>query len=435
MVLGRWQASIVDDDGSVQPAASIEVRREVSGAPLASLFSDRDGAVPIGNPFFADSEGFAAFHVVGGSYRITATKGSFSRTWRYVDVGTTQGLDIEGITIPVGETIIGQVAEFADETGNTIRGADAGGSPSVPIMSSDLVLGPDGAMVAGQLAIYVNADGRKLDGALDGMDPLTVTSLLAMIGGGGGGGMPRGYISGVVISNNSTDATNDIDIATGAARDDGNTADMVLASAITKRLDASWAVGTGNGGLDTGSIANTTYHVWLIKRSDTDVVDVLFSTSATSPTMPANYDLKRRIGSIIRTGGAIVPFRTMEIAGGGVEFLRNVPINNLDEATQSSSGTLRTLSIPTGVQFHGIISGYVADDNGNPRLLITSPDQADTAAAGSLFTSAALADDFGSFQLNVRTNTSAQIRTRIVSTGDAVISLITHGWIDHRIVV
>ena len=112
-------------------------------------------------------------------------------------------------------------------------------------------------------------------------------------------GLPQNYITGLTLSNNATDATNDIDIAIGSARDSTNAADIVLASALVKRLDAAWAVGTNQGGLDTGSIANGTYHVWLIQRSDTGVEDVLFSTSATAPTMPANYDYKRRIGSIL----------------------------------------------------------------------------------------------------------------------------------------
>jgi hypothetical protein len=119
---------------------------------------------------------------------------------------------------------------------------------------------------------------------------------------------PRGHIFGLTLSNNATDATNDIDIAAGEAADaSGNL--LVLASGITKRLDAAWAVGSGNGGLDTGSIANGTYHVWLIQRSDTGVVDVLLSKSASSPTIPANYDSKRRIGSILRESTAIVAFR------------------------------------------------------------------------------------------------------------------------------
>jgi hypothetical protein len=93
MTLARWQATIQDEAGNVLPGATVEVRREVSGAPLAVLYSDRDGATPLGNPFAADGDGFAAFHVVGGAYRITATSGADSRTWRYVAVGRSAESD------------------------------------------------------------------------------------------------------------------------------------------------------------------------------------------------------------------------------------------------------------------------------------------------------------------------------------------------------
>jgi hypothetical protein len=100
MVLARWQNTVVDDEGNIQDGATVTVRREVAGSPLASLFSDRDGLVPTGNPITADSEGFAAFHVAGGAYRITATKGAFSRVWRYVPVGTAQEFDEEDFLVP-----------------------------------------------------------------------------------------------------------------------------------------------------------------------------------------------------------------------------------------------------------------------------------------------------------------------------------------------
>jgi hypothetical protein len=87
MVLARWQATIVDGAGNIQPGASIDVRREDTGGALVSLFGDRQGTTPIGNPFAADEAGFAAFHVPGGAYRITATKGAFSQVWRYVAIG------------------------------------------------------------------------------------------------------------------------------------------------------------------------------------------------------------------------------------------------------------------------------------------------------------------------------------------------------------
>lgn len=160
----------------------------------------------------------------------------------------------------------------------------------------------------------------------------------------------NGQLYGLTLSNNATDATNDIDIAVGeAASTETNPVLMVLASALTKRLDAAWAVGSGNGGLDTGSIADTTYHVWLIQRSDTGVVDSLFSTSATSPTMPANYDRKRRIGSVIRTSAAIRLFRQIED-----RFLWAAPVSNRS-STAAATNILLSVSVPSGIRARPIL--------------------------------------------------------------------------------
>ena len=42
---------------------------------------------------------------------------------------------------------------------------------------------------------------------------------------------------------------------------------------VVKRLDAAWAVGTNQGGLDTGAEGvSTWYHLWLIKRTDWSAV-------------------------------------------------------------------------------------------------------------------------------------------------------------------
>jgi hypothetical protein len=100
MVLARWQRTIVDDAGNILPGAQVTVRREVSGAPLAVLYSDRDGTTPLGNPFTADGDGFAAFHVVGGAYRITATAGAFASIWRYVGIGTASENDVADLLDP-----------------------------------------------------------------------------------------------------------------------------------------------------------------------------------------------------------------------------------------------------------------------------------------------------------------------------------------------
>jgi hypothetical protein len=102
MALGRWQATIVDEQGDIVPAAFVEVRRESAGGPLASLFSDRDGTVAIANPFQADTEAFAAFHTAGGPVKIRAYSGGFERIWRYVPVGTMAERDFQMLFNPMG---------------------------------------------------------------------------------------------------------------------------------------------------------------------------------------------------------------------------------------------------------------------------------------------------------------------------------------------
>lgn len=113
----------------------------------------------------------------------------------------------------------------------------------------------------------------------------------------------RGFIYGLDLTRNGTDATNDIDIAAGSAVDGTGVVSILLASALTKRIDAAWAVGTGNGGLDTGAVGDFLYYIWLIRRPDTGVVDALFSLSNTAPTMPTNYTQKALIGAVRRNGG------------------------------------------------------------------------------------------------------------------------------------
>ena len=93
MALARWQSTVVDEAGNVLPGAQVTVRREMAGAPLAVLYQDRDGLVPLGNPFPAAGDGFAAFHAAGGAFRIDAVSGSSTRTWRYVPIGLAAEAD------------------------------------------------------------------------------------------------------------------------------------------------------------------------------------------------------------------------------------------------------------------------------------------------------------------------------------------------------
>lgn len=244
-----------------------------------------------------------------------------------------------------------------------------------------------------------------------------------------------GLLYGLTLSNNVADAVNDIDVAAGIAIDGSGAKFMSLAAGLTKRLDAAWAVGSGNGGLDTGAIANTTYHVWLILRSDTGVRDVLFSTSATSPTMPANYDYKRRIGSIVRSGGAILAF-----VQNGDRFDLSVPISNGSANNPGTSAVSATTSVPSGIAVEAILAFGIYANNtaGNTNYfgLLTSLAQADTAPSATLRTISTTDDDDGNTQTvvqNVMTNTSGQVRYRLSASNTGVdVILTTLGWFDRR---
>lgn len=162
MALARWQATIVDDLGNVIPGASITVLSEAVGNPLAVLKSDRLGAVALGNPFNADGSGFASFHVVGGSYRITATKGSFSKEFRYVGVGLSSETD--GTQPGIGFLFSNTITD-SDPGSGTFRFNNAT-LASVTTIYVDNVSFPSGTNITAWLDTFDDGGGSANRGTL-----------------------------------------------------------------------------------------------------------------------------------------------------------------------------------------------------------------------------------------------------------------------------
>src|SRR3990167_3571857 len=242
-----------------------------------------------------------------------------------------------------------------------------------------------------------------------------------------------GHLFGLTLSNNGTDATNDIDIAIGsAASGDTVPAMMVLSSAITKRLDAAWAVGTGNGGLDTGSIANDVYHIWLIMRSDTGVVDALFSASATAPTMPTSYDKKRRIGSIIRSGATILAFRH-----NGDVFQLVTDIAERSDTADVAWGLITLTGVPDGIIVQPLLSSSFASSSEGASMEVGDARDTGQATPVHLFNGrsavGAVSGGSGNVSGGIFTDTSARIHY-FFDEGTTVSSsfLNTRGWLDSR---
>jgi hypothetical protein len=248
-------------------------------------------------------------------------------------------------------------------------------------------------------------------------------------------GTPRGFIDGLTMSTAGSSAT--MAIAAGIGRDSTNAADITLAASISKTT-ASFVVGTGNGCIDTGAIANTTwYHFFVILRPDTGVVDVLCSVSATAPTMPANYSYKRRIGSMKTNGSA----QWISFVQYGDTFSLVTLVADITSVNPGTAAVTRTLaSVPTGIVVEamlGIVMQNVAA-GGNSYTYISDLATTDSTPGTSISDiPVALNSSGGAFisagGKRVMTNTSAQVRSRI-SFSDASCTLIlnTLGWIDRR---
>lgn len=284
-------------------------------------------------------------------------------------------------------------------------------------------------------AVLVDPNGAELINGLGSMTVADGTSAIIVCDGTGFRTLgdyqlaPKKHKDGLTLANNGSDAVNDIDIAVGeAASDTSPFYRMILASALTKRLDANWVVGTNQGGLDTGAIADTNYHVFLIQRSDTGVVDVLFSASPTSPTMPSNYDRKRRIGSIIRSGGTILGFTHV----GRNTFVLNASFT-MRNSTAALASSLLTFAVPSGIQCEPLIGVNVAI-NANS----TGTTTFGSASVGTVTTNISVLSGTSATTTTAwapggfLTNTSQQIYAAVVISAGSLASHVIScsGWVD-----
>lgn len=102
--LARFQRTIVNATGDIAVSPTVTVRDQATNA-LVSIYSDRNGASALSNPFTGTAQGLAAFHVDGGSYKITATSGAFTAEWTWVGIGTASEYDFADITDYVDDQV------------------------------------------------------------------------------------------------------------------------------------------------------------------------------------------------------------------------------------------------------------------------------------------------------------------------------------------
>jgi hypothetical protein len=259
------------------------------------------------------------------------------------------------------------------------------------------------------------------------------------------GFLPRGYIDGLVLSNDSTDSTNDIAVSAGSCRSSSNIVDGAISTktadqldleipvSIIKQLDVSWAPenydpegfsgGDRSGGRSSSSLSNTTWHVFVIGGEGRQADILEHDATDPSAVLPGGYTAWRLIGSLVRTGGAIKAF-----VQHGDLFMWVTPVLDVSNNTPGTSANTGTLTVPTGVRVMAFMNVMM-----NVGQLYLSPlditDQAATNGANPISTVDSGTGDGGS-QAHVLTNTSAQIRYRAAQ--NVLVAIATLGFYHQR---
>jgi hypothetical protein len=423
-------------------ATYLSSRNAANNADVGLLYYDSSNVLQIGGPNFAGNTKINSGVTITGEINgegLLNVNNSVSGGTGYHYIGANQGGAVYPITLAttlaLGSNFTGGAGEltffncFTGATDSFRFYQQTGASAATLLMD----MTPSGVSVAGDIYSGGTFHGSAaLTGtptaptATAGTNTTQVATTAFVLANPAA---LRSYLAGLTLSTAGSSAT--FSVAAGIAADSTNVDMLTLAASISKTTGA-WAVGTGNGALDTGAIAASTwYHVWLIKRTDTSVVDVLVSLSATAPTMPTSYTEKRRIGSM-KTNGSSQWTSFVQL---GDEFLWGTSVLDVNVTTLGTTATLYTLSVPTSVQVRARCRGYVTGGSTFQAVLITSPDETSQAVnvpvgnGTGINPVASAAQYFG--ELQVRTNTSGQVRA-IANLASTNLTVVTYGWFDDR---
>jgi hypothetical protein len=298
-------------------------------------------------------------------------------------------------------------------------------------------------ITASQATAELNAFvGDSGAGGTKGLVPAPSAGFAAagkVLGASGSFVFPASDFFGNEVANDSISPNDTISIAAGwCLSDDGTT--FMESGAVTKTT-ATFAAGSGNGGMSSGSApvaTNTGYHLFRIKNPSTGAVDHILDVSATAPTLPSGYTKKRWLWWVATRAAGSTSLRPFLQAGNtnwwtnvgatvGVAALQYSTAWNANHLT--SALTLVAFVVLAGIRVAAIIEGYMTDAAARS-FLITSPWEASGVSnvPDRHITAANPAGGFHMFSGEWITNFSQQLQFAATGGTIATIQGVCRGW-------
>ncbi len=206
---------------------------------------------------------------------------------------------------------------------------------------------------------------------------------------------------------------NTIDIAAGGAMSDDGAFYMDYAGGTALEISTLFAAG---GLLDTGSIGDSPYYLFLVRNPTSGLVRPMISLIPSVTSMPSGYTQKRLIGYLKRAAGALEPFYTYELPGGGLAYrwatvVKDVIVPNALNDTRR----LDALKVPLHFPVDSIARYEIWDSANAVVGRVCCPSETDAACAigtsplNNLFSTP---DVYGTPELKVRTDSSGRVASR-----------------------
>ncbi len=250
---------------------------------------------------------------------------------------------------------------------------------------------------------------------------------------------PRGFH----MSNDTTDAVNDLQITAGVARGEADDGSIELTTTFIKRMNEVWLPGDAGGFPAAISRTDATnYRVFVFAKLDGTGADAGFDVEedasnliARAVAVDSGYAgaIYRQIGWIkwVTTAAGIRPFFSPARDPEVVIWQDNIV--NVALLTNSQNSKLYALDVPPDVMAHFVFTWIHNNGSaGDKRIWIKSPAMTDAACDGTNFThkTRRKASSNGLFTWEVETevDSSSQVRARFDNTSNGTRKVFSTGF-------